>query len=56
MYQVHYAIYKAIKRGLIELPACLHILIPFNYLPFRRPFRDHPVRNRKMPITFHLPV
>ena len=30
--------------------------IPFNYLPFRRPFRDHRGRGGTMPITFHLPV
>ena len=33
--------YKLNKRGLIELPACLHILIPFSSFPLMRPFREH---------------
>ena len=37
--------YKLNKRGLIELPACLHILLPFNHLPFRRLFREHSERD-----------
>ena len=37
--------YKLNKRGLIELPACLHIWIPFNHLPFRRLFREHSERD-----------